>query len=141
MLESLLKKIASLKVCNFIKKRPQLKCFPVNITKFLRLPISKNICNWLLFYCFNGSMLQGPKSSRSKLYDSVRLQGLSHRSRFFVFKSISLVLNQVPTYVRKPKTNTFDDSIKFLFLDVLDGFRTFLDRFRSFYIILAHSSL
>ena len=56
----------------------------------------------------------------------------------FVFKSASLVLKQVPTCIRKPKTNIFDKSIKFLnwlFLVVLDGFRSFsvvLDRFSSF---------
>ena len=53
----------------------------------------------------------------------------------FVFKLASLALKQVPTYIRKPKTNTFDKSIKFLhwFLVVLDGFRLFevvLDHFR-----------
>ena len=34
LLESLSKKIAGVKACNFIKKRPQHRCFPVNITKF-----------------------------------------------------------------------------------------------------------
>ena len=46
----------------------------------------------------------------------------------FVFKLVSLVLKQVLTCIRKPKTNTFDNSIKFLhwlFLVVLDGFRSF----------------
>ena len=70
----------------------------------------------------------------------VRVTGL-----VFVFKSVSLVLKQVPTCIRKPKTNTFGKSIKLLcslFLVVLDGFRSFemvlgrfrslLDRFRSF---------
>ena len=33
---------------NFIKKRLQHKCFPVNITEFSKTPISKNICEWLL---------------------------------------------------------------------------------------------
>ena len=32
----------------FIKKRLQHRCFPVNIAKFLRTPILKNICEWLL---------------------------------------------------------------------------------------------
>ena len=63
----------------------------------------------------------------------------------FAFKSASLVLKQVPTCIRKPKTNTSDKSIKFLhwlFFVILDGFRSFqmvlghfrlfLDRFRSF---------
>ena len=38
-------KIAGLKACNFIRKKPQQSCFPVNIAKFLRLSILKNICN------------------------------------------------------------------------------------------------
>ena len=37
----------SLKVCNFIKKRLQHRRFPVNIAKFLRAPILKNICERL----------------------------------------------------------------------------------------------
>ena len=55
----------------------------------------------------------------------------------FVFKSASVVLKQVPTCIRKPKTNTFDKSIKFLHwlsLVFLDGFRSFqavLGRFGS----------
>ena len=36
MLESLFNRVAALKACNFIKKRLQHRCFPVNITKFLR---------------------------------------------------------------------------------------------------------
>ena len=43
---------------------------------------SKNICEWLLFDFFNVSLLHGPKGSRSRLYDGVRLQGLRHRSSF-----------------------------------------------------------
>ena len=35
------------KVCNFIKKRLQHKCFPVNIAKFLRAIVLKNIWEWL----------------------------------------------------------------------------------------------
>ena len=33
VLESLFKKIAGLQACRFIKKRPQHRCFPVNIAK------------------------------------------------------------------------------------------------------------
>ena len=46
----------------------------------------------------------------------------------FVFKSASLILKQVPISIRKPKTNAFDESVKFLywlFLVVLDGFGSF----------------
>ena len=48
MLESYFKIVAGLKVCNYIKKRLQHRCFSVNIAKFLRKPISKNICDRLL---------------------------------------------------------------------------------------------
>ena len=34
--------------CNFIKKRLQHRCFPVNIANLFRIPILKNICEWLL---------------------------------------------------------------------------------------------
>ena len=40
--------LASGKACNFIKKRLQHRCFLVNIGKFLRTPILKNICERLL---------------------------------------------------------------------------------------------
>ena len=80
VLEFLFKKVEGLKACNFIKKMPQHRYIPVNIAKFLRLLISKNIWDRLLFDCFNGSLLHGPKGSSSKLYDGVRLQGPSHRS-------------------------------------------------------------
>ena len=74
----------------------------------------------------------------------VRVTGL-----VFVFKSACLALKQVPTCIRKPKTNTFDKSIKLLhwlfwsfqmvsgcFTWILGRFRSFLDRFRSFQIVL-----
>ena len=74
-------------------------------------------------------------------------------SLVFVFNSASLALKQVPTSIRKPKTNTTDKSIKFLhwlLLVVLDSFRSFqmvfgcfrsfLGRFRSFQVALARFS-
>ena len=48
VLESLFHKVAALKACSFNKKRIQHRCFPVNIAKFLRAPILKNICERLL---------------------------------------------------------------------------------------------
>ena len=36
------KMFLSLKACNFIKKRLQHRCFPVNIAKLLRTPFSQN---------------------------------------------------------------------------------------------------
>ena len=101
VLKSLFRKVAGLKVCNFIKKRPQRKCFLVNISKFLRLPILKNIFEWLIFYCFNGSVLHGPKGSRFRLYEDVKFQGLSHRSNFlFLSRHFSSLTEARPTLRR-----------------------------------------
>ena len=50
-LESVFNKVAGLKACNFIQKRLQHKCFPVNIAKVLKTPILKNICKQLLLTC------------------------------------------------------------------------------------------
>ena len=47
VLKFFLKKVAGLKAFNFIKRRFQRMCFPVNIAKFLRTPILKNICERL----------------------------------------------------------------------------------------------
>ena len=33
-----------LQTCNLIKKRLRHRCFPLNIAKFLRSPILKNVC-------------------------------------------------------------------------------------------------
>ena len=49
---------------------------------FLTLLISEIICERLLFDFYNGSLLHRTKGSRSRLYDGLRLQGLTHRSSF-----------------------------------------------------------
>ena len=41
---------ADAKACNFNKKKLQSKTFPVNIAKFLKTPILKNICKRLLLH-------------------------------------------------------------------------------------------
>ena len=128
VLESLFKNVAGLEACSYIKKRPQHRCFSVNIVKFFILLISKNICERLLFYFFNGSLLHGPNDSRPRFYDSVRLQSLSHRSSF-----LFLSWNEPSPCIGPASENL--RQIKFLywfFLVVLDGFRCFLDWFRSF---------
>ena len=47
-MEFLFNKDARLQVYNFIKKKLQHRCFLVNIVKFLRKPILKNIYERLL---------------------------------------------------------------------------------------------
>ena len=88
--ESILKNFADLSTCNFIKKRLQHKCFPVNVAKFLIQPILKNICKRLLFkFFFNSSFLHGTKGSRSRLHDGIRLQGLVTDLVFVLSRHIS----------------------------------------------------
>ena len=59
VLESLYKEVAGENASNFIKQRLQHRYCPVNIAKFLRTPILKNICKGLLlddkipFYFFH----------------------------------------------------------------------------------------
>ena len=92
MSESLPKNVAGLKACNFIKKRPTHRCFPVNIEKFVILLNSKNNCERLLFDFFNGSLLHWPKGSRFRLYDCIRL---SCFYIFCIFESLLLTYRTV----------------------------------------------
>ena len=48
VLESLFNKSAGLQVCNFMKKRLQHRCFPVNIAKYLRTAFYIDYLWWLL---------------------------------------------------------------------------------------------
>ena len=62
MLGVLFNKVAVLQACSFISKRLQLRCFPMNIAKFLRTPILRNICERLLLtmaigYVFRENLL------------------------------------------------------------------------------------
>ena len=97
----LFKNVAGLKACNFIKKRPQNRCFPVNFAKFLKLFISKIICERLLFDFFNSSLLHQPKGRR--LYDGVRFQCLTHRSSF-LFLSLHELSPSLPPPPLPPPT-------------------------------------
>ena len=131
-MEYLFKKVAWSGGLKFIKKRPQHRCFPVNIAKILILLISKNICKRLLFDFFNSPLLHEPKGSRSRLYDGVRLQGLSHKTRFLFLSWNEQSPSPGPAFENLRRI-AFDDPIKFLyglFFVVLDGFSSFLDRFR-----------
>ena len=50
-------KVADLEVCHFIEKKLQDRSFPVKFEKFLRTPILKNTCQWLV-HDHNESNLQ-----------------------------------------------------------------------------------
>ena len=83
MLESLFNK--RLKACNFIKKMLQPKCFAVNIAKFVRTSILKNICERLLL-CFNMEIYFLDGFSSYKNHEPEIKLGLHGRkkSEFFV---------------------------------------------------------
>ena len=71
---------------------------------------------------FTVSMVHCYKALTFQVLDCMKVQVTD-----LVFTA-SLVLNQVPTWVRKPKTKAIDKSIKFwhwLFFVGLDGFRSF----------------
>ena len=58
VLEFLFNIVAGLKACNFVKKRPQHRFFPVNIAKFLRTAILKNIWERLSLRAEGMTLLQ-----------------------------------------------------------------------------------
>ena len=60
MLESLFNKFADLQTGNFITKRLEHRCFPVNIAKFLKTPILKDIFERLLL----NSVIQSGRNNR-----------------------------------------------------------------------------
>ena len=99
---------------SFVSKRPQHRCFPVNITEFLILPtyIEKHL-QTAPFNFFNGSLLHGTKGLIHRLYDSAGFR-VRLTEQAFVFKSAPLAIKQVPTCIQNPKSNTFDKSIRFL---------------------------
>ena len=69
MFESLCNTVAGLQPCNFIEKRLERRCFPVNISKFFRTPIMKNISEWLLLAdAFITSEYIYPKQNESKKF-------------------------------------------------------------------------
>ena len=64
-----------LKACNFIKKRLQHKCFPVNIAKFLRSAFSQNTPgDWLLLLI------------EKKQYDKSQKQSLRNKGLLKIYK-------------------------------------------------------
>ena len=70
------------------------------------MSLAKYLRTWFTILCAERFKVQIVWQRQASGFDS--------QIYFFVFKLTSLVLNRVPICVRKPKTNTFDESIKFL---------------------------
>ena len=110
MLKSLLNKGAGRKVCNFIKKRLQHRCFPVNIGKFLRTPILKNICVRVLLKRLSEVIVKTfLKSHFQNHLDSVILQKYKWLSnQNFKHNSVHMPsLNLTPTLSFEPRFRMF----------------------------------
>ena len=70
-MESLSNKVGGIQARNFIKKRLHLRFFPRKFKKFLRTPILKNICKWLLLRILCKTL------SMSKFHNIVILQRMN----------------------------------------------------------------
>ena len=115
------------KLATLLKIDPNTGDFLWIFQKFLVLLISKNICERLLFDFFNGSLLHGPKGSRSRLYASgFRVWVIGLVFKFLSGHELSPSLRPAFENLRRIKF------FYWLFLVVLDGFRSFLDCFSSF---------
>ena len=85
VLGSLLNKVVGPKVCNFIKKRPQHRCFPVKCLKFLRAPFLTEHLWWLLLegVCKRTSLVKISQSCHYNIF------GINHRC----FRKIAIKKN------------------------------------------------
>ena len=83
-----------LQTCNFIKKKLQRRCFPKNLSKFLRTPFFKDHIRWLLNKLKSISLCQvrnEPKKKKKKLRkcveNSIQID-MQKQSPFRVFQSL-----------------------------------------------------
>ena len=85
VLESLFNRLVGFKTCNFLKKRLRIRCFPVNIAKFLRTLILMKIFQQLLL----PFLLLNVNISSQGLISALNSIGVLQRS-FSMFKGFSL---------------------------------------------------
>ena len=96
MLESLFNKVVELQVSNVIKKTFQYSCFSVNIAKFLRTPILKNICERLfLNVCLPVQIVGMRKHLNYKHYSRGLFKTLSYISNGAFRKIITIFTNEL----------------------------------------------
>ena len=99
VLESLFDSLAGFKTCNFLKKRLQQKCFPVNIAKFLKTLILIKICKQQLL----PFMLFTVNISSERLVSALNSIGILRRSssRFKEFSLECLVVCSSPIWKKE----------------------------------------
>ena len=78
-----------IKRLHFIKKRLQHRCFPVNIAKFSRTPILKNICERLPLISFNPTWAELSGKSQGWRGDLIgpHWKSMLHLRKFFPFRN------------------------------------------------------
>ena len=79
VLKSIFKKLQNFRPATLLKRDPDTSAFLWKLQILFFNTILKNICKQLLFNFFNGSVLHGPKGFRSRLYDSIMRQSLTHK--------------------------------------------------------------
>ena len=102
VMKSLLNKVVGPKACKFIKKRPQHRCFPVNIGKFLRTPTYgcfwRDFRKWLFrTYFLNSRFQKHPDLAILQKYQSLLKYILKNTffHRLLLFSNELLYLNLV----------------------------------------------
>ena len=87
MLESLFNKVKGLQAGNFVKKRLQHTCVPVELAKFLRTPTSKNIYKELLLTDNQGhgfpSLMQSKSYFPSICFPSLAPKRMKRRTKYY----------------------------------------------------------
>ena len=84
--QSLFNKVLGLQSCNFIKKRLQHSCFPVNIMKFLRTPLFIEHLWWLLLNFLQNLLIISQQGFSQKFLRSHFLVQLQRCQRLLSYK-------------------------------------------------------
>ena len=91
MLESLFNNVAAPQSCNFIKKILQHWRFPMKFAKFLRTPITKNICQRLLLFV-------SPQNTLTNSCGEFGLQETSPESKVSFFLNVTILFHLMQPY-------------------------------------------
>ena len=101
VLKSLFNKVKGLKACNFIKKRPQHRCFPAKFVKRLRTPFTEHLW-WLLFGLIPDPLVTTkliPKGTLGLLYTIIS-QLMADTTVLYVAAYLAIMLPDLLAYCR-----------------------------------------
>ena len=131
MLESLFNKVTGLQTCSVNKKKLQNSCFPVNIAKSLRTPISKIICKRLLLplevFCISSGGCNP-------------VNWLSQTTRNLIIEYLNLNFVTTPKLTPLHSIHFMRKRFLFLFFNIFI-YKIFANRFFKSYIAIAKYEL